>query len=271
MKFLVFTIIGALAFYLLICLFMFFSQKSLIHIPYAQFIGTPIDHGMQYEEVYLDTDDSARLHAWYIPHPKAEFTFWIFSGNAGNKSYMLDSIKMIYDLGFSVFIFDYREFGPSTGKLTEQAMYRDSEICWQYLTQSRGISADRIVLHGRSLGTAMASWIAAKTKPAALIMESGFTSMSDMAKHYYKWLPIDWLLRWQYDNLGRIASITSPILYIHSPADELTPYHHSQQLFAATAGDKEFLTISGNHEDGFVESADVYTDGIVQFMGRFLN
>ena len=270
MKLLAFAVIGGFAFYLLICLFMYFSQESLIHIPYKQFIGNPLDHGMEYEEVYLDADDNARLHAWYIPHPKAEYTFWIFSGNAGNKSYMLDSIKTIYDLGYSIFVFDYRGFGPSVGNLTEPAMYRDSERCWQYLTNTRGISPDRIVLHGRSLGTAMASWIAAKTQPAALIMESGFTSMADMAKNYYKWLPIDLLLRWQYNNLARITSVTSPILFIHSPDDELTPYRHSQQLFEATPGDKNFLTISGNHLEGFMESEDVYRAGIVQFMRQFV-
>ncbi len=266
MKILAFAILGTIFVYVLICLFMFFSQKNLIHIPYEDFTGTPLDHGMNYEEIYLDAEDGARLHAWYIPHPEADYTFWIFSGNAGNKSYMLDSIGLIYNLGYSVFIYDYRGFGPSRGKMTEQTMYQDTELGWQYLTRKREIPPGRIVLHGRSLGTAMASWIAEKTKPAALILESGFTSISDMAKIHYRWLPIDLLLQWQYDNLNRIGNIQSPVLFIHSPDDGLTPYSHSQKLFDTVRTSKRFLTIFGNHYDGFIESGDVYTEGIVKFL-----
>ena len=270
MKFLAISIFALIAIYVTICAFMFFSQKNLIHIPYAQFIDDPSNYGMHYEEVYLDADDGARLHAWYLPHPEAQYTFWIFSGNAGNKSYMLDSIEMIYKLGYSVFIFDYRGFGPSTGHSSEQAMYRDTELGWAYLTKTRAISPDRIILHGRSLGTAMASWLAANRHPAALIMESGFTSMADMAKRYYRWLPIDLLLRWQYNNLERIASIQSPILFIHSPDDELTPYTHSQQLFDAAPDNKRFLNIFGDHLEGFKESRETYTSGIEDFMTEFV-
>jgi len=271
MKILGFSMLAVGLMYVAICLFMFFSQNRLIHIPYEQLANTPLEYGMHYEDVDLEAKDGARLHAWYIPHPEAQFTFWIFCGNSGNKSYMLDSARLIHSLGHAVFIYDYRGFGPSTGQLSEQAMYEDTELVWHYLTQTRGILADRIVLHGRSLGTAMASWIATKTSPAALIMESGFTSMNAMAKDYYSWLPIDLLLQWNYDNLTRMSSISIPILFIHSPDDEITPYEHSKQLFEATPGsNKSFLTISGDHLEGFIESGSVYTDGIIAFMEDFV-
>ncbi len=269
MKLLIISILSAASIYAVICLFMFFFQKHLVHIPYEQLVKTPLDYGMDYEDLYLNTPDNARLHAWHIPHPKADYTFWIFCGNAGNKSYMLDTVRMIHELGHSVFIYDYRTFGPSKGKLTEQAMYQDTKIGWDYLTQTRGIAPDRIVLHGRSLGTAMATWVATKAEPAAVILESGFTSMKAMAKSLYGWLPIDLILRWQYDNLDRITQISAPILIIHSPDDEIVPYAHGQQLFEAANDEKQFLKLSGSHLDGFMENSKTYTEGITAFLINF--
>ena len=250
------------------CLYLFLAQKSLIHIPYEQLVGTPLDHGMNYEEVVLAAEDGAKIHGWFIPNPNASHVFLMFCGNAGNKSYMLDAVSMIYKLGYSVFIYDYREFGKSTGKLTEDTMYSDSELAWNYLTQTRGIPADQIVLHGRSLGVAMASWLATKTKPAALIMESGFTSLGDMADFLYKWLPAKAMLKWKYDNVGRINEVTSPILIIHSTDDELIPYSHAQRLFEEAPGTKELITLSGDHLEGYIESGAIYTNGISQFIER---
>ncbi len=265
-KLLTITLLVAISVYALICLFMYFFQKNLIHIPYEQLITHPMEFGMEYEEVNLSTPDNARLHAWFIPHRDARYTFWIFSGNAGNKSYMMDSIRLIHDLGHSVFIYDYRTYGPSSGRLTEQTMYQDTELVWDYLTRSRDIPAEQIVLHGRSLGTAMATWVASKTKPAAVILESGFSSMTEMARSLYGWLPIQLLLRWRYDNLSRIQKISAPILFIHSPDDELVPYVHSQRLFDAATAKKEFIEISGNHLEGFMNSGDIYTEGIERFI-----
>ncbi len=264
-NFLIF-IVAAIGTYGLICLYMYFSQASMIHLPHLEYVGTPKDNGMDYEDIVIEPDETSRLHAWFIPNPDSRYLVWFFSGNAGNKSYMLDSIKIMHDLGFSIFIYDYRGFGRSAGKLNEQIMYQDAEAVWNYLTMERKIPPDEIILHGRSLGTAIASWVATHHEPAALIMESGFTSLSDMGKKYYKWLPIDYLLRWQYDNLSRISSITAPILFIHSRSDELTPYSHSERLFAETTSAKKFVEITGDHLSGFKDSGQIYTDGIVDFI-----
>ncbi len=266
MKILSVVVSSALLIYAAICVFMFFFQKHLIHIPYEQLVGDPLSQGMEFEDLYLTTPDNARLHAWYIPNSNSDYTFWIFTGNAGNKSYMLDAVQLIYDLGYSVFIYDYRGYGPSKGKLTEQTQYEDAEFLWNYLTQTRNIPPNKIVLHGRSLGTAMASWVATKSEPAALILESGFTSITDMSKHIYGWLPIDLLLRWKYDNLERVTQYFGPTLLIHSPDDEIVPYHHSVRLFEASPGTKQILDLSGTHLEGFMDNKEIYTDGITRFM-----
>lgn len=268
LKFLLVLLIAAVSVYSLICIYLFLAQKRLIHIPTGELIGDPLEHGMDFEEIVLATADDARLHGWFVPHSDSKYTVWMFAGNAGNMSYMLDAIRLIHDLKLSVFIYDYRGFGNSTGNMTEQAMYSDTEAVWDYLTQTRQIPHDRIILHGRSLGTAMASWIAAKTEPAGLIIESGFTSIDDMAADLYKLFPTKLLLRWNYNNLERISKVRSPILIIHSPDDELTPYSHALQLLETASDNTDFLQISGDHLNGFLTSGDVYTDGIAAFVDQ---
>lgn len=268
LKLLFVSVVGAALVYSLICIYLFLSQKGLIHIPTKEYLGDPLDHGMDYEKVTLSTDDGAQLYGWFITHPNTEYTLWMFSGNAGNKSYMLDAVRLVYDLGLSVFVYDYRGYGKSTGKLTEQAMYSDAEVAWNFLTQTKQIPPDRIILHGRSLGTAMASWVAAKTKPAGIILESGFTSIDDMAASLYKLIPTKLLLRWSYNNLERISKAKSPILIIHSPDDEMIPYSHALRLLEAAPDNTEFLQISGDHIEGFLNSGEVYTDGIAEFIDQ---
>jgi len=247
----------------------YLNQANLIHIPYKQIEGTPADSGMPYEDVVLTNDDGkAELHGWFIGNPDSKITVYLFSGNAGNISYMLDTIKVLHRIGYSVFIYDYRTYGKSTGEFNENAMYRDSEAGWRYLTQTRQISASQIVVHGRSLGTAMASWIAHAYSPAALIMESGFSSMEMMSRKVYPWLPTQYLLRWKYDNLQRIKDIQVPTLFIHSRDDELVPYEHSQMLYDASPASKRLATISGDHINGFMQSIEVYTDAIQRFVNE---
>ena len=268
-KNLLLLIIGLASVYVVISAFLFIYQKHLIHVPFTEWIGTPKDKGLTYEDVVLtNSEDHAELHGWFIPHQHSQYTFLLFSGNAGNMSYLLDTLKMFHELGYSIFIYDYRGYGKSRGKMTESAMYSDANLAWTYLTETRNIPAEQIVVFGRSMGTAMATWLATAQMPAALILESSFTSLVDMGRIYYKWLPVKYLLRWHYDNLSRISTVQSPTLFIHSPDDELIPYLHSERLFEAATARKELLTISGDHMEGFLESRAAYLSGISDFINR---
>lgn len=245
----------------------FFLQKNLIHNPHLKLIGTPADRGLRYEDVVLTVQNGeAELHGWFIPNEQNRFTILYFCGNAGNMSYHLDTLKILHSIGLSIFIYDFRGFGESKGRLTEQAMYDDAQSAWEYLVKTRSIPSSEIVVFGRSLGGAMASWVAAKNQPAATIMESSFSSMADMAKMIYPWLPVDLILRWHYDNLSRIGEIKSPLLLIHSREDDLVPYANSERLYEAASEPKQLLTISGDHMEGFLDSGDVYVNGLKTFL-----
>ncbi len=255
------------AIYMLIALAVSAYQKNLIHIPYQERTETPLDRGLPFETVRLiNALGNGEIHGWFVPNDRSQLTAYMFSGNAGNISYMLDNIEILHQLDLSVFIYDYRSFGPSTGKLTEDTMYSDAEAGWQYLTETRQIPSHRIIVYGRSLGGAMATAVAAKNEPAAVILESTFTSMEAMAKRIYPWLPARLLLRWRYDNLSRITQIQAPVLLIHSPDDELVPYAHSEALYAAARAPKTLAAISGGHIRGFLESGEIYIESIRSFI-----
>ena len=187
-------------------------------------------------------------------------------GNAGNISHRLDSISIFHQLGLSVLIIDYRGYGKSTGSPSEEGTYIDAETAWQHLTQEKNINSNEIIIFGRSLGGAVANWLADKYTPAALIIESSFTSIPDIGKHYYPYLPINLLARIKYPSIDRMNNIMSPVLVIHSENDEIVPYKFGKELFEKANQPKVFLDINGGHNDGFLISGDKYTDGINRFI-----
>ncbi len=232
---------------------------------------TPANIGLEFEEVFLTTQDNISIHGWYLPNTASTFTLLFLHGNAGNISHRLDSLKIFHDLGLSIFIIDYRGYGQSTGKPSEKGTYSDAEAAWNYLINKRALSADEIIIFGRSLGGGVASWLALEHKPAALILESTFTSIVDMASLIYPYLPVKWMSRIHYPSIQRIDKINCPILFIHSPDDELIPYTHGQQLYARAKSPKSFFSISGGHNEGFFNSQPHYNQGILQFVQNLGN
>ena len=252
--------------YVIVTAVFYLLQEKMIHFPTSNIDTTPDQHRFTYEDVILTIDSKNELHGWFVPHSAPRYTILFFHGNAGNISHRIDSIRIFNDLGLSVFIYDYRGYGKSRGKRTENVMYEDAERAWNFLTETKNIPPEKIIVFGRSLGTAMASWIAAQREPAGLIMESGFTSLVDMGRAMYRWLPTQYLLRWKYDSLSRISNIQCPILFVHSSDDRLIPHEFSKKLFAEATAEKKFLEIHGDHNEGFLESGSVYTNGLQDFI-----
>jgi len=266
-----YLVLGLVAIYLVVVFAFYWLQTGLIHYPSTNLDTHPGEHDFEHEDVYIDSDESAKLHGWFIPHPNPRYTLVFYHGNAGNISDRIDSFKIFHDLGLSIFIYDYRSYGISTGELAEDKMYHDAETAWKYLTETRNVPPEKIIVFGRSLGGAMASWVASKHKPAGLIMESAFTSIPNMARLYYNWLPTQYMVRWYYNSLSRMDEVTSPVLFIHSRSDTLIPFAESQKLYEATQSRKEFLEIIGDHNDGFLQSGEIYTNGLDKFIRSLSN
>lgn len=256
--------------YGLILLFVYALQDRLIYFPIRTLEATPRAVGLDYEDVRFSAEDRIRLHGWFVPAPAARATLLHFHGNGGNISHRLDHIAVFHGLGLNVFLIDYRGYGQSEGRTTEAGTYRDARAAWRYLTETRGLAPSTIVLHGESLGGAVASWLAAESAPAALIVESSFTSAVNLGAEVYRWLPVRWLARYRYPTIEHLARVHAPVLIAHSRDDEIVPFRHADALFAAARPPKQFLELTGGHNDGPRARGMRYVAGIEFFLNTAL-
>ncbi len=264
-----FAAYAAIVYVAIVALF-YVAQSRQVYFPLREHSTTPAAYAMPFEDVWFKTEDEVLLHGWLVHADQPQGVVLFFHGNAGNVSHRLDSIRTFRDLGFSVFIIDYRGYGHSEGTPTEAGTYRDAQAAWRYLRDERSIPGRHIVVFGRSLGAAVAAWLSARERPGAVILESAFTSAPDLGAELYPWLPVRWMLRFAYDTREAVRDIHSPLLIVHSTEDRIVPYHHGQALFEAANHPKRFLEIRGGHNDGFLRSRPTYENGLRAFLDENL-
>jgi fermentation-respiration switch protein FrsA (DUF1100 family) len=253
----------------ILSVYVYLMQSRMLYypnLPGRALTATPADIGLEYQDVRLATEDGVELHGWFIPGSEPRRTLLFFHGNAGNISHRLDSIALFHRLGPSVFIFDYRGYGQSTGSPTEQGTYLDAEAAWNYLTRTRALGTGDIIVFGRSLGGAIATRLASRHTPAMLMLESTFTSVPAMAQRFYPFLPVRLLSRFQYDSLALVKNLACPLLIAHSRDDEIIPYEEGRMLFDAAPEPRQFLDMRGGHNDGFIVSGPAYEAGLRTFI-----
>ncbi|RJP34245.1 MAG: alpha/beta hydrolase [Candidatus Omnitrophota bacterium] len=258
-------IVGILIF---LVLFLRWFEKANIWIPTKHIVGDLVEIGIRYETIFFNTKDHIRLHGWYVPADAPIASLLFCHGNGGNITYRVDSLRQFHSIGLNTFIFDYRGYGKSEGKLSEKGTYTDAAAAFEWL-QNRNPDLP-LILFGRSLGAAIAIDLAMNVKANALICESGFTSIADRGQELFPFLPVRLINTIRYDSIAKIPSITIPLLVIHSVDDEIIPIHHGQKLFDAAPEPKEFLTIHGGHNDGFFLSETEYLQGIAEFLKKYL-
>ncbi len=254
--------------YLLLVAIVYLAQGGMLYLPNLpgrDLDATPSAIGLDYEDVTLEASDGVKVHGWFVPGD-SQLVVLYFHGNAGNISHRLYSIRDWHELGLSVFIIDYRGYGQSGGKPGEKGLYRDGEAAWQYLTGERGLAPENVIVFGRSLGGSVAAWLAAREQPAALIVESSFTSVPDIGQEAYPWLPVRWLTRFKHATRDEVRDVSSPVLIVHSRDDEIIPFHHGEAIFEAANEPKTFLEIRGGHNDGHAVSATAYREGMLAFL-----
>jgi fermentation-respiration switch protein FrsA (DUF1100 family) len=256
--------------YILLCLMVYIFQSYLVYFPVKMISETPRSVDLAYEEVNLTTQDGIKLHGWYIPSDSAGGILLFCHGNAGNIGDRLESIKVFHDLGLSVLIFDYRGFGQSEGRISESGSYLDAHAAWEFLTHDKRISSGRIFIFGRSLGSAVAAQLACTVSAAGLILESGFSSIPELGQQIYPYLPVKSLSRIKYPAWEYLSRCKIPVLIIHSRDDEIIPFSHGQHLYTAASEPKYFIELSGSHNEGFLVSGPVYTEGLGKFVSEIL-
>jgi fermentation-respiration switch protein FrsA (DUF1100 family) len=260
----------AAAAYIGAALFMYLYQSRLVFQPSRDLSATPKEAGLSYEEVSFRGADGTELCGWFVPVGNARASVLFCHGNGGNISDRLDTISVLHGMGLDVFIFDYRGYGKSQGKPTEEGTYQDAEAAWKYLTEVRKVPPEKILIVGHSLGGPIAAHLASRHAPGALVLEGTFTSMGDLASHLYPWLPVRWLLGFKYDTAKYIAGHKYPLLVVHSGEDKVVPFKFGRRLYEGTNEPKRFLEITGTHDEGFETSGRVYTDGWKKFLDEFM-
>lgn len=264
--------IGGAAYVLFAALVYVMQERMLFlpGVPGRAIEATPVELGLDYDDVYFQTSDDVSLHGWYVSAPASRGTVLFFHGNAGNVSHRLDSIAIFHALGLDVFIIDYRGYGQSEGRASEDGTYRDAEAAWRYLIHERHIDPRRVVVFGRSLGGAVAARLAGDAEPGAVIIESSFTSAADVASRLYPFLPVRLLLRLEFPVADDLERSSSPVLVVHSRGDEIIPFGMGRALYEVAPQPKAFLELDGDHNTAFLIDRDRYLEGLREFLDAHL-
>ena len=219
------------------------------------------------EDVLFSAEDGTRLFGWYLQAtPEAPVLLWCH-GNAGNVIHRLDNMAALFQIGLSLLIFDYRGYGLSEGHPSEAGFYQDALAAYQYVTTTRRVSPDRLLLFGRSIGAAVAGDVAAKRPAAGLILEGAFPSVEAVAKHYYYGLPVHWLISSRFPLVEKLKQVRMPVLVIHGEQDDIIPVELGRHVFNAAPNPKSLYLVPGaGHNDCYVVGASAYFSRLNQFI-----
>lgn len=228
-----------------------FLEDSLIYFPLPYPAGDWQPAGLTLEDAWFQAADGTRLHGWYIPHDAPLAVILFCHGNGGNVTHRVEKLRELNRVvGASVLVFDYRGYGRCEGHPNEKGVLADARAARAWLAKRASIPEDEIVVMGESLGGAVAVDLAALDGAKALILESTFTSIPDMAAHHYPWLPAKLFLKTRFDSLKKISAYRGPLLQSHGDADSIVPYEFGRRLFQAANEPKEFYTIPrADHND----------------------
>ena len=229
---------------------------------------TPAQLGLEYEDVWLPAEDGLRVHGWFVPAHGVPFVLLYCHGNTGNLADRVDNIEHCARLGINVLAIDYRGYGLSPGRVDEDGTRMDADAAWRWLVEERGFPPERIIVMGRSLGGAIAARTARDHGPAALILETPFSSMPAVARDRYPLLPARILCRFRFETSEYVRDCHCPLLVIYSPDDELIRPHHAERIYAAARGPRRLFSVRGGHGDVGMIDTDRYLAGISDFLAN---
>ncbi len=245
-------------------------ENIIIFYPDKALDDRPSNWDLSYRDIKFLTPDGQKLHGWFFPASGKPPVLLFCHGNAGNISHRIENIKFLVKRDISVFIFDYRGYGQSSGRPSEKGIYIDGIAAYDYLTEIEKISPNRIVIFGRSIGSAVAIELALKRKVRCLIIESTFTSTKDMAKTIFPFFIVSPFLPHHYNNIIKIGYVSAPKLIIHGNNDKIVPFTMGEKLFAKATGPKTFLPLNGaGHNDTYIIGGEGYFDALVNFISMY--
>jgi hypothetical protein len=241
-----------LVIYLGCLLLLMWFEESLIYFPSRRPAGVWNPPGLAIEDAWFTAEDGVDLHGWYLPHENPQAAVLFAHGNAGNITHRADVLRRLHaELSASVLLFDYRGYGRSEGEPNEAGVLADARAARAWLAERAGLEQNQIILMGRSLGGGVMVDLAARDGARALVLESTFTSLPDVAAIHYPMFPVRLLMRNRLASRDKIAEYRGPLLQSHGDADRTIPLKLGQALFdAARSPQKEWFTVPrGDHND----------------------
>jgi fermentation-respiration switch protein FrsA (DUF1100 family) len=242
------------AFYVGVVLVLLWFENALLYHPLRDSDSwEPPPAGVKVEDVWLNGADGTRIHGWWFPHADSHGALLYLHGNAGNLSHRGHVAPLFMkSLGVSVLFVDYPGYGKSDGQPSEGGCYAAGFAAYDWLTKTKQIPAENVILFGKSLGGGVAVELAVNRPHRALVLAKAFTSIPDMAQRQFPFLPARWLVTNRYDNLAKIGRCPRPIFIAHGDRDGLIPFSQGQRLFEAAPEPKKFLVLpNGDHNDPF--------------------
>ncbi|MNU30338.1 Alpha/beta hydrolase family protein [compost metagenome] len=258
-----------LALYVAAAALLFAFQKSFIYVP-AVGAEPPSAFGMDGVMVtHLQTADGEELEVWSSAATPGRPTIAFFHGNAGNLSDRAPTLGMFKAKGYGFVAMDYRGYGNSTGTPSEQALYDDGRLVLDTIINVMQIPASSVILYGESLGTGIATTLAAELGVAGLVLQSPYTSVAEAAKRQFFWLPVDLLLTERFSNIDKIARVHEPVLILHGLEDSLFPVSMAKDIEAmATTKVSSAYFANVGHNDLSVVDIGLHLDNFVALLAH---
>ncbi len=226
------------AIYLSAAGYLYINQRNIMYLPTAD-MKHPSFYGLSgTKEIKIKTDDNVKITLWYKPATYGEKTLVYFQGNNGNLSYRTDKIKSFINHGFGIMAVSYRGYGNSEGKPSEEGLYKDARSSIDYLIK-HNINVSNLVFYGESLGSGIAVQMGTEYSAHAVILESPYTSVTDVAQERYPIIPVKTLIKDHFDSKSKIKNVKAPILIMHGYKDTVVPIAQGKSLFALANAPKE--------------------------------
>lgn len=245
----------------------YFYQRHLIYLPNKTHIETSQFDATQMKVVKLQTEDHLEIFGWYLPSKPGFPTLLFFHGNMSHIGTRVKGLKPYMEQGYGIFLLEYRGYANNPGAPTEQGLYQDARSAIAYLHQER-IPYRDIILYGESLGTGIAVQIATEYPIGGLILQSPYTSMTDIGQYHYPYLPVRWLLKDRFDSIKKIKNVKAPVLIIYYQEDSVVPSKFSEALYQAANSPKYKVVVSesGINHNTLITSATYQS--ILDFLDR---
>jgi uncharacterized protein len=248
------------------------NESRLVYFPGNQreLISPSPELRLPVQRVLIRTEDGLTLASWVIRADPNSTGYWLLicHGNAGNLSEFGRPTHYagLRALGLNLLAFDYRGYGESQGRPSEDGLYKDADAAYRYLRDTLGVLPERIIVFGHSLGSAVAVDLASRVPSAGLILEGALTSVRERGQELYPYIPVRWIGRSRFASIEKIARVTVPKLFLHATADDVIPLAHGHRLFQAAAAPKTFVELKGGHGDAFEVDSAAYFGSIRAFI-----